>query len=198
VTDSSGKQQAAAALPASPQDAAHLSDLYGRYRHELIAFVRRKFGKGPPEPEDVAQQAFANFAACAPAGSVANPRAFLYRCAHNIVLNHLKHERAGARFFERAPDPKEICEARADWDPEVVLAGREQYRLLEATIRAMPLARRQMFLLNRVEGLSYAEIGRRLGRSESVVRKQVALAIRACGAVLLAAEQPRPPRGHQP
>jgi RNA polymerase sigma factor (sigma-70 family) len=167
-----------------------LSDLYGHYRKELVAFVRQKFGRGPPEPEDVAQQAFTNFAALGFTDTIVNPRAFLYRTAHNIVLNYRKHERIGRRFLEPSPDQKEICEARDDFNPEIVLSSREQYELLESAICAMPHMRRQFLLLNRVEGLSYAEIARRMGRSESMVRKQVALAIRECGAALLTADEP--------
>jgi RNA polymerase sigma factor (sigma-70 family) len=167
-----------------------LSDLYRRCRKELVAFVRQRFGSGPPDPEDIAQQTFANFAALGPHKSIANPRAFLFRTAHNIALNERKHQRIGKRFLESNPDPREIREERDDFDPEVVLLTREQYSLIESVIRAMPPKRRQALLLSRLEGLSYVEIGRRLGQSESAVRKHVAAAIRECGAVLLSAEQP--------
>lgn len=176
--------------PPPPPEDKPLSDLYGRYRKELIAFVRLKFGGGPPEPEDVAQQAFMNFAALGSRTAVLNPRAFLYRTAHNIVINHRKHERIGRQFFESAPAAHEICEARDDFNPEVVLLGKEQYSLIEGVIRAMPRKRRQFLLLNRIEGLSYAEIARRVGLSESVVRKHVALAVRECGSILLKAAEP--------
>jgi RNA polymerase sigma factor (sigma-70 family) len=179
------QQKAAEAHEPSP-----LSDLYGRYRKELVAFVRRRFGAGPPDPEDIAQQAFTNFAAMGPAESVANPRAFLFRTAHNIAVNDRKRRGVGRRFLEANPDPREIRDERYDLDPEVVLLSREQYSLIESVIRAMPWKRRQSLLLSRLEGLSYAEIGRRLGQSESAVRKQVAAAVRECGAVLLRAEQP--------
>jgi RNA polymerase sigma factor (sigma-70 family) len=163
---------------------APLSELYGRYREELIAFVRAKFGAGPPEPEDVAQQAFANFAALEFSDRIENPRAFLYRTASNIALNHRKHERAGRRILE--PPSAESDAARDDLSPEVVVQERERYALVEAAIRAMPRQRRSYLLLNRIEGLSYAEIARRMGLSEAAIRKHVALAVRECGAVLLA------------
>jgi len=174
---------------ADAADEGPLSDLYRRCRKELVAFVRQKFGSGPPDPEDIAQQAFANFAALGPDEAVANPRAFLFRTAHNIAINHRKHERIGQRFLESNPDPREIREERDDFDPQVVLLSREQYSLIESVIRAMPRKRRQALLLNRLEGLSYVEIGRRLGLSESAVRKQLAAAIRECAGALQCAEQ---------
>ena len=168
----------------APATTTPLPELYGRYRKELIAFVRLQFGKGPPEPEDVAQQAFLNYAALGPTDTIVNARAFLYRTARNIVLNHRKHEQIGRRFLETNPDPKDIRDDRDDFNPEVVLLGREGCNVIEEVIRAMPARRRQMLLLNRIEGITYAEIGRRMGHSESAVRKQVALAIRECGAAL--------------
>jgi len=191
MTDSSRDKPAAPRhLSVSATRAEPLPELYGRHRAELIAFVRSKFGAGPPEPEDVAQQAFANYAALGPHATVTNPRAFLFRTAHNIVVNDRKRQQVGRRFFETAPQAHEICEARDDFNPEVVLLGKEQYRLIEQVIRDMPEKRRLVLLLNRFEDLSYAEIARRLGLSESVVRKHAALAIRECAAVLLEAQEP--------
>lgn len=166
-----------------------LSALYGSYRKELIAFVRAKFGGGPPEPEDVAQQAFVNFATVTQ-GQVLNPRAFLYRTAVNIVLNHRKRERIGRRFLEPMPDVEELQQVRDDVSPEKQLQAEERYALVEAAIQAMPQPRRSYLLLNRVEGLSYAEIARRVGLSESVIRKHVALAVRECGRTLLERSPP--------
>lgn len=180
----------AAELGQAQPDNTSTSALYLRHRAELVTFIRRRFGSGPPDPEDIAQQAFANYAALGAGDAVTNPRAFLFRTAHNIVLNDRKHTRIGGRFLDSNPDPKEICEAREDFNPEVVLANRQRYWLVEQAIRAMPLKRRQCLLLHRIEGLSYAEIARRLGYSETNVRKQVMLGIRDCGAVLDEADSP--------
>jgi RNA polymerase sigma factor (sigma-70 family) len=166
-----------------------LAELYGLYRAELVAFVRMKFGAGPPEPEDVVQQAFANFAALGRCDTIANPRAFLFRTAHNIAVNDLRRQRIGHRIFESSPQTQELSEARDDFNPEVVLLGKEQYQMIEQVICDMPEKRRQILLLNRLEDLSYAEIARRMGLSESAVRKHAALAIRECAAALLEAQE---------
>jgi RNA polymerase sigma-70 factor (ECF subfamily) len=176
------------ALPAEGHSETSLSTLYGCYRKELIAFVRAKFGGGPPEPEDVAQQAFVNFATMASA-QVLNPRAFLYRTAVNIVLNHRKRERIGRRFLQPMPDAEELQQARDEISPEKRAQAEQHYALVEEAIRAMPQPRRSYLLLNRVEGLSYAEIARRAGLSESAIRKHVALAVRECGRKLLEGER---------
>jgi RNA polymerase sigma-70 factor (ECF subfamily) len=175
--------------PQQPELSA-LADLYGHYRAELLALVRRIIGRGPPEAEDIVQQAFLNSATRA-AGAWANPRAYLHRTAHNLAINGSKRERVRRKYVTADADPKEIQEERADWDPEIVVQDRERYALVKAAIRALPARRRLYLLMNRVEGLSYAEIGRRMNLSESVIRKQVALAVAACTAALREAETPR-------
>lgn len=178
-------------VPASPEMPLGLAELYARYRRELVGFVRRKFGRALPDAEDVAHQAFVNFAALPAGMDVRNPRAFLYRTVHNIAVNHCKHERIGRRFFEEAPAEEEVCEAREDFNPEVVLMGREEYGLIEEVIRAMPARRREFLLLNRIDGLSIADIARRAGLSESAVRKQIMLAVQQCGNVMLRETVPK-------
>jgi RNA polymerase sigma-70 factor (ECF subfamily) len=180
VTDRTGDQP--------PQQS--LTEWYGRYRTELLALVRRLIGQGPPEPEDIVQQTFAQFVA-QDAQVPANPRAYLYRIAHNLAVNAGKRERVRRKYVEFSPDPQELQEARPDWDPEVVLSDRERYDLVRAAIRALPARRRLYLLMNRIEGLSYAEIGRRMNLSEGVIRKQVALAVSECIAVLREAEAGR-------
>lgn len=68
----------------------YLRDLCGRYARELRAFVRRKVGDGPPEPDDIVQQCFENFAWLRRPGAFDNPRAFLYRTATNLIINHFR------------------------------------------------------------------------------------------------------------
>ena len=172
-------------LPARQSDV--LADLYRRYRRELVAFVRTKVGGGPPEPEDVAQQAFINYAALDDPAAVRNPRAFLYRTATNIVINH--HRRTVVVRRHAAQEASEdIDRDRDDLCPESVLLNREQLTIVEQAVRGLPVRRRRYLLLNRLDGLSYAEIARREGVSEGVVRKQVAKAIREIDAAVKAVQ----------
>lgn len=162
-----------AATPAS------LRRLYLDHFAELCRTVRRKYGAGPPEPEDVAQAAFAKYAALPDRDRVENPRAFLFRMAHNIVVDEkrLQDRRAAHASDEQY---RQEGEGRADFSPERVFIGKEEFLLVEAALKAMPARDRRLFLLHRVEGLSYAEIARREKCSESGVRKAVKRALAAC------------------
>ena len=153
------------ALAAGP-----LAALYRRHWVELCAYARRTFGLGPPDPEDIAQAAFARFAALPANAEVANPRAFLFRTAHNIGVDA---HRSAARGAAAALDPQLATADGRDFSPEDVLVSREELARLEAAIAALKPRQRTALLLHRLDELSFAEIGRRMGVSPSGARKLV-------------------------
>lgn len=155
----------AAAEPAGP-----LALLYRRHWVELCAYARRTFGAGPPEPEDIVQAAFARFAALPENTEVANPRAFLFRTAHNIGLDA---RRSAARGMAASLDPQFPRADGHDFSPEDVLVSRDELARLEAAIAALKPRQRTALLLHRLDGLGFAEIGRRMGVSSSGARKLV-------------------------
>lgn len=171
-----GAKAMLAVRTADPVRASALEAAYARYARELAAFIRRKFGDGPPEPEDVAHAAFARLAAVDDFAAIENARAFLYRAAKNIAIDG--HRRLIVQT-RHAADEAAIADAegRADFSPERVVIGKEQLSLLQDVIKALPAKQRRFLRLNRVEGLSYAEIGRRENVSESGVRKAVERAL---------------------
>ena len=154
-------------------------ELYRRFLPELCSYLSKNFGGGPPEPEDVAQAAFASFLALDNPSSVRNPRAFLYRTAHNIAITHYRKAATHRKLLEEtiATDPKQTLD---DLHGERVLLSRERYRLLLAAVRALRESERELLIMNRIHGLSYAEIARRVGLSQTEVKRRVARAVVAC------------------
>ncbi|MEM7077581.1 MAG: sigma factor, partial [Pseudomonadota bacterium] len=63
-----------------------LTVAYKDYAKELADGIRSAFGSGPPDPEDVAQEAFHKLYERGDIDSIRNLRAFLWRTARNIVL----------------------------------------------------------------------------------------------------------------
>jgi RNA polymerase sigma-70 factor (ECF subfamily) len=140
----------------------------------LCAFIRWKFGGGPPDPEDIAQAAFLRLAALPEPEAIQNPFAFLGRVASNLVLDDIRRGRARARSIRELHlagerDEQPCCERE--------LIGREDMALVIERLKAMPAARRRVLILNRVHGLSFAEIGRRMGISGPAVRKHLVRAL---------------------
>lgn len=63
-------------------------------------------------------------------------------------------------------------------DPERSLIGSQRLKRVMASIEAMPPRRREVFLLHRVEELTYAQIARRLNVTIKAVEKHMHLAMR--------------------
>ena len=154
----------------------NLAQLYHRFWGEICKYVNSTFGSGPPDPEDVAQAVFTNFAALDNADDIENPRAFLYRSAHNMVVSHHRKAATRRRYMmeQKNTDPNR---ERDDIHPERILITRERLALLERVMWDMPVKRRRMLILNRFDGLTYAEISRQSGLSQSAVKKHVMKAL---------------------
>jgi len=153
-----------------------LNHLYILYWSDICKYVNSTFGNGPPDPEDVAQEVFTSFAALEEPDKIDNPRAFLYRSAHNLVISYHRKFATRRRYMM---EQKKInpTQDRDDIHPERIIMTRERLSLLERVMWDMPVKRRQMLILNRFDGLTYAEISRQSGLSQSAVKKHVVKAL---------------------
>ena len=64
--------------------------------------------------------------------------------------------------------------------PERVFEGNRQLDTLAKALWAMPIKRRKLLIMNRFDGLSYAEIARRVGLSETSVRREISKGLIEC------------------
>jgi RNA polymerase sigma factor (sigma-70 family) len=165
-----------------------VSDLYQQHWKGICGYIRSQFGAGPPEPEDVAQSAFARFVT-ADNRQIENPRAFLYATARNLVIDHRRHAKREQAFI-RTQAAVNSDEIPSELRPDNVLVQAERFRVLAGALERAPAAHRRMVLLNRFEGLGYEEIGRRFGMSPETVRKRVERTLAACLNALNAAPLP--------
>ena len=149
--------------------------LYEEYAGELAASVRRMFGDGPPDPEDVAQEAFQRVILKGDLSSIRNLKAFIWRTARNLVLKEKQTtERRAAREFEVR---QYLFPAEGDDStPEGIISAREQLNAINEALGKMPEKRRRALILHRLEGLTVAEVGRRLGIGRTAAAKHVARA----------------------
>ena len=164
-----------------------VNKLYRAYGAEICQYLKVKFGGGPPEPEDIVQQAFTQFSSLKDPAEIDNPRAFLYRAAINLVIDDRRKEQRRRRLLQKySAFDEEITDDR---QPERVLLGREQLNILESVLMALSERDRTFFLLNRLEGVSIAEIARRTNMSPSGVRFVIEQVLQKCQAALQAAER---------
>ena len=70
--------------------------------------------------------------------------------------------------------------------PEREVEGKQRLGIISRALWGMPKKRRQLLMMSRFDGLSYAEIARQVGLSETVVRKHISNALADCHKALQA------------
>ncbi|WP_295800827.1 RNA polymerase sigma factor [uncultured Microbulbifer sp.] len=156
----------------------NLDYYYREYHQELCRYAVSKFGLSYSEAEDLVQEAFARMAPQFRDGSVEHVRAFLYRSVHNATIDALRKGQVRESYAQSVQgDPERDQD---NLGPERVASSRQFLGLISRALWNMPHKRRRLLLMNRVDGLSYAEIARREGLSATVVKKHVAKALAGC------------------
>ncbi|MEM1133220.1 MAG: sigma-70 family RNA polymerase sigma factor [Pseudomonadota bacterium] len=162
-------------LLAGTHKAPLLQRLYQRYLPRLITNLHKTYGDGPPDPHDVAHQAFAKLAERGQLHDIGELEGFVWITARNIMYHEKRALQVRAAHANEASSG--IYGAQADLvDPERVLNAKQQVDMVFATLRKMPERRRKIFLLHRVEGLTPEQAGRRCGVSRSSAVRHIAIA----------------------
>ena len=153
----------------------------------LIRWLTKKLGDADAA-RDVAQTVFMRVWAFAETATVENPRALIFKAAGNLALNEIKRRN---RYYRRHVTPSEFTEsdaldnvACAAPSPEKNASLREDVVLILNAIHALPDRPRQAFMMNRFEGLSYREIAKAMGVSESSIEKYMIEALKRLRQVL--------------
>lgn len=153
--------------------------------HRFVADLRSKFGSGPPDPEDVAQQAFEKLLNHSETQDpIRSVKAYLWTICRNIIISELRSQKAAKErdsdYAEQSYDPQGSI-----LSPERVLASKEQLSIVENVLAKMPNQRRQSFTLVRIHGLTLTEAAQELGISRTATRKHVVKATQEILSVLL-------------
>jgi RNA polymerase sigma-70 factor (ECF subfamily) len=153
---------------AGPGDVAGMTvrerveQLYETERRNIYSYVLY-LGLPAANAQELTQDAFLKLYVTLSEGkSVENPRAWLYRVAHNLAIR--SHTR-GLRFDELDPG---TALADAQPDPETTLIEKRRDAALRDAIRQLS-PRQQNCLHLRVQGLGYREIADVIGISTSAV-----------------------------
>lgn len=158
--------------PAYPQ--ADIGALYEAELPGIVRYLRRKLGHAE-EAADLAHDAFIRLVRIAPDRKIEAPRAYL-----GLIVANLLRDRAVnvAARMRAATDPLDEESLPASMiDPHRELAGRQELDHVLHALRKLKPVTRQVFLLSRVEGLTYREIQERLSLSEGVVKAHMRKAL---------------------
>lgn len=153
--------------------------LFLAHWRELHVYLTRKV-RDVEVAADLTQETFLRFAEHRGAGSsmggVAHERAYLYRTAHNLAVDHVRQQQR-----ERTDAVSDEYLAAFPYDfpsPEQTATGRDELERVRLALMELPERTRQVFALARIEGLTYREVAQRLDISDSSVQKHLAKAIK--------------------
>jgi len=155
--------------------------LYRKHRADIRSYVRRTFGPGPPDPDDIVQDAFVRLISRNSTDDLLNARAHLLTIARNLAIDAYRRTVIG-HTVTRSVGLLE--QGRHDPDASNVLSSKEEVERLASIIDTLAPNVRSAFLMHRIDGLSFSEIARRMGVSPSGARFLVARGLAACVAAL--------------
>jgi RNA polymerase sigma-70 factor (ECF subfamily) len=145
------------------------------YREHAAALRRRLRGRvgSSEEANELVHDAFARLLGARPLLDVREPRAFLNRIVRNLLIDRLR--RHSARPVHITIDSERDSAVPPEQEQAIELEQmRHRYRQV---IDALPPRMRHVFVLHRLEGLSYKEIAERLDISTRTVEWHIAEAI---------------------
>lgn len=149
---------------------------YKDHFRQFVAELRSAFGSGPPDPEDVAQQAFEKLLRHDdPSSPIRNVKAYIWQVARNIIISDLRRQQT-TRQRDQDYSAHHFDDGGYLLSPERVLESRQQIKRAELKLAAMPPQRRKAFVLVRFENMTQLEAARQLGISRPAVTKHIAKA----------------------
>ncbi|MDX1983050.1 MAG: sigma-70 family RNA polymerase sigma factor [Bryobacteraceae bacterium] len=142
-----------------------VAHLYEETRDDVYRYLLT-LGLYPAQAQEAAQEVFLRLYVELRKGTdLQNPRAWIFRVAHNLGLKLRAAEQSGAPAF----DPElELRIASREKGPEQQLLERERSLAFHRAIEGLSEQQRRCLFL-RMEGLRYPEIGAALGISASAV-----------------------------
>jgi len=104
-------------------------------------------------------------------------RSLIFRTAQNLAIDHLRERRVRTQYVR---SQALVAELSVGVPLETAGAAAQELDLLLAALRGLPDRTQEIFLLNRLDGQSYAEIATRLRVSVSTVEKEIMWALDQC------------------
>lgn len=141
-----------------------LDAIFRAHTPGLVRFFRRKVGQD--EASDLVQDVFARAAGSDQRNQLANPGGFLRRIAQNLLIDRSrKLNRNNVILLPLA----EANDASTPAEQEYELHEQDLMRAFESALDTMPAKTRRVFLMHRVDELSYRRISEVVGISVATV-----------------------------
>lgn len=145
---------------------AEFKDIFDQYYTPIKNFLYYKCGDIDLS-EDLTQDVFMKLWDKREEVQLETVKSYLYTIANNMLLNKIRHDKVVISFAEKNKTQQE------EQSPEFTMQEKEFKQELERVISEMPEKQREVFLMNRIEELTYKEIAERLELSVKAVEKRM-------------------------
>lgn len=172
-----------------------LIQLFRTQYRQLVRFCRIKVPERA-DAEDIVQAAFLNARRAYPDKGIEELRPLLFTLVRNGALDFVRsgeHRRRQISVELGEVADQVVCLKTASPEQQVIDA--DHLAIVETLMAAMPARRREALRLHRIEGLTHAEIARRLSITRQTVIMDIAEAVAELAEGLARAERRRIPPG---
>jgi RNA polymerase sigma factor (sigma-70 family) len=141
----------------------------------LTRFLQRNW-RNEAEINDLRQETYARVYEAAGRERPGLAKPFLFQVARNLMIDRLRKQSVVS--LETMADFDWLNVSDDKPSSEAYVAARQELRLLQTALDALPPRCRQVVLLRKVEGLSQKEVAARMGVTIETVENQVAKGMR--------------------
>jgi RNA polymerase sigma-70 factor (family 1) len=142
--------------------------------HNLHRFFMVRLGS-VQEAEDAAQETFTRMMAHHDnIVALRSPRSYLFRIARNLVTDLLRARNTRLKYTTSVDIEEQVAPVKT---PEEAVDSRERQKLVQKALAELPPRCREVFILHRLENLTYRQIATQLDISPRTVEHHVANAV---------------------
>lgn len=156
---------------------------FSLYRAELHRFLMRRVDC-EHIANDLLQDTYLRLVDYRNQAQIENPRAFLYRVAGNLAVDHQRSHQRQKSLTANLDNPDHQGDDTALNNPEHILNQQQQLQRLQLAINQLDPVCRDVFIRSRFQSQTHQQIANDLGKSKSWVEKQIVQALRHCHQVL--------------
>ncbi|HEV2363493.1 MAG TPA: sigma-70 family RNA polymerase sigma factor [Caulobacteraceae bacterium] len=153
--------------------ALRYSEISVRYRDPVVRYFQRR-GLAHGDAEDCAQEVFARMLR-SDQESIERPQAYLFTIAARVAIDWRRRRRT-ARVALHDPIDQFVL-ASGEGSPASVLEGREGLERVAEVLKELPEVTREVFLLNRLEGLTYTQLAARYAMTVKQIERHMVKAL---------------------
>ena len=140
--------------------------LFDQYFKQVKNFIYYKLGD-VDAAEDIAQECFVKVWENREKVKPESAKSYLYTIANNLTINQLKRQKVILKFLSRR------SKLEHNKNPQFGMELEEFSQHLQDAVTSLSEKQRIVFLMNRIDSLTYAEIANRLGISVKAVEKRM-------------------------